>query len=453
MFLDGGTEVPAPVEGAVERVIVVGAGIAGLTVANALRHAGVPCVVLEARDRIGGRLHTADLAGIATDLGGSWIHHPIGNPLHALASQWGVSFRPGDPLPSLSGYDCATSSTLADDDVAEHIRFLYEDFPTACAELAVRLGPDASIASAIDIFLSEAGLDDITAERARQGLRAIVEAESAALSEDQSLRWMWNEIEYGGDFFGDLPVGGYRSVVEPLALGSDIRLGVEVTSIDIASGGVTVLTADGHSERGSHVVLTVPLGVLKAGLPRVFPALPADRLAAIDRLGFGHFEKIALAFEEPFWRTSGRRHLMLFPSDRAEATVWVFDHDSFGAGPSLVGLVFQSASGHVLDGSADDAVAWLTGMLDKAFGAPCPRPSATAVTAWGNDPFARGAYTHIPPGAAPGDADLLGEPVHGRLLFAGEHTQSSRLAYTDGAFSSGVREARRLLQQSHVRIE
>ena len=96
-FGDGRTDVPGGVAGLVERVVVVGAGIAGLTVANALTHAGVECVVLEARDRIGGRLHTVDLAGSPVDLGGSWIHTPAGNPMSAFAQQVGVSCRSANP--------------------------------------------------------------------------------------------------------------------------------------------------------------------------------------------------------------------------------------------------------------------------------------------------------------------------------------------------------------------
>src|SRR5262245_5824691 len=91
----------AMIEGPVERVAVIGAGIAGLSVASALTGAGVDCVVLEARDRIGGRLHTVDLLGVPVDLGGSWIHHTIGNPLTAYVDAAGVAHRPGDPLPTL----------------------------------------------------------------------------------------------------------------------------------------------------------------------------------------------------------------------------------------------------------------------------------------------------------------------------------------------------------------
>jgi polyamine oxidase len=80
LFDDGSPDVPPGVTGPVERVLVVGAGIAGLTCANALFHAGIECVVIDARDRLGGRMHTVDLAGTPVDLGASWIRHPDGNP-------------------------------------------------------------------------------------------------------------------------------------------------------------------------------------------------------------------------------------------------------------------------------------------------------------------------------------------------------------------------------------
>jgi polyamine oxidase len=118
----------------------------------------------------------------------------------------------------------------------------------------------------------------------------------------------------------------------------------------------------------------------------------------------------------------------------------------------LTCFVFHSDTPHVLDASEGDAAKWVLGMLAHAVGGQCPEPIAVAVTSWANDPYAGGAYTHIPPGAAPADIDLLGEPIGGRLLFAGEHTQSARVAYADGAMTSGIREAKRLLQQPSVQL-
>jgi monoamine oxidase len=433
-------------------VVVVGAGIAGLTVANALTHAGVECVVLEARERIGGRLHTVDLAGSPVDLGASWIHMPAGNPMSAFAQQAGVSRRSANPVAGLAGFDRAEGRRLSAAEVAASLGLQDEAFPGAAGSLLGELGPGASAAEGIEAFVAGAGLALAEARRARQALHAIIEAESAGLAASQSLRWMWNETEYDGDYFGDVPDGGYRQLAEAMAAGVDVRLGVEVTEVARSARGAGVRSADGASEAGSHVVVTVPLGVLKRGAPRFSPVLPPDRLDAIRRLGFGRYEKVALRFGEPFWRAAGFPHVLIFPRAAGDPAIWVLGLDAFGAGPVLVFQVFHSLTRQVLGVTAADAAQWALEMLAEVIGGPCPAPTAIAVTSWADDPCSGGAYTHIPPGAAPADADLLGEPVGGRLLFAGEHTQSARMAYADGAMTSGIREAKRLLGQPDVRL-
>ena len=207
-FDDGQADIPAGVAGPVERVVVIGAGIAGLTIANALTHGGIECVVVEARDRIGGRLHTVSLAGSPVDLGGSWIHTPIGNPMRAFADQAGVRCRSANPLPELAGFDCGEGRRLSAAEVGESLSMQLEDFPQARGRLLAELGPDASAADGIEAFVAGAGLAPGPARRARQALRALVEGESADLAERQSLRWMWNEMEYEGHYFGDAPEGG-----------------------------------------------------------------------------------------------------------------------------------------------------------------------------------------------------------------------------------------------------
>jgi polyamine oxidase len=450
-FDDGGTDIPGGVAGPVGRVLVVGAGIAGLTVANALTHAGVECLVLEARDRIGGRLHTADLGGLPVDLGGSWIHMPDGNPLTVFARLAGVPCESADPVPEMAGFDCG-EGRLPAAETTDLLGCYLEGLPESTEGLLAMLGQDASMAQAIEAFVASGGQPPEQARRVRQMLYAGIEAESADLAERQSLRWMWNELEYGGSYFGDVPAGGYRRLVDAMVSDVDVRLGRSVTEIEASRDGVRVRTADGSAEEGSHVVVTVPLGVLKRGLPRFSPALPPDRLAAIERLGFGRFEKVALRFSEPFWRDAGFPHLMVFPRDPDEWMVWVMGQDAFGGGPVLVFFVFHSAAERLAAAGRDAAVRWALGMLAEATGRPCPEPAAVAVTSWAADPWAGGAYTHIPPGASPADADLLGDPVGGRLLFAGEHTQSARLAYADGALTSGIREAKRLLGTPAVRL-
>jgi monoamine oxidase len=438
--------------GPVERVVVIGAGIAGLTVANALAHGGVDCVVLEARDRIGGRLHTIDLGGAPVDMGGSWIHHPVGNPLRTFATQVGVSCPGGDPLPELGGYDTVEARRLSKAEVEASLAMQFEAFPEAVDQLRTELGPAASAAQAIEAFVSSAGLAPEPARRARQALRAIVEADASDSAERHSLRWLGTELEYGGDFFGDLPTAGYRSLVEAMAAGVDVRFGVDVAEVALSENGVRIDSANGAAEDASHVVVTVPLGVLKRGAPRFTPTLPADRRAAIDELGFGRYEKIVLRFERPFWRDADLSHLMLFTRDPDEPAIWVFDLHAFDGEPTLACHIFHSATPHVLDATTEDSTQWILRMLAEAVGGSCPAPTAVAVSHWTTDAYAGGAYTHLPPGTDPTQLDRLGEPVSGRILFAGEHTQSARVGYADGAMTSGIREAKRLLQQPSVAL-
>jgi monoamine oxidase len=366
-FDDGCSAVPNGVTTPVERVIVIGAGIAGLATANALTQAGVDCVVLEARDRLGGRLHTVDLAGWAVDLGGSWIHMPQGNPLTTYSEHVGISRRPGDPLAELVAYDCAEHRRLSSSEWAASIEMQYETFPNAQSRLLEQLGPGASMAEAIEAFLEDSRLGSSDLRRARQAITAVIEAEAADFCIEQSLRWMWNELEYEGSYFGDLPTGGYASVIGEMAKGVDVRLATEVSEVQYGSAGVAVRASNGELEWGSHVVVTVPLGVLKQNRPSFSPDLSAERRATIDRLGFGTFEKVALAFERPFWREAGTPHVVVFPADPNEPAIWVLGDDGFGGGPILTALIFRSSAHRVLETTLGDCADWLLALLSADF--------------------------------------------------------------------------------------
>ena len=429
------------VVGQVDRVVVIGAGIAGLAAASRLRRVGIACVVLEARDRIGGRLHTVDLAGVPVDLGGSWIHHPIGNPLSSFCAEHGIARDPGDPLPTLAAYDRPEHRRLDRAEIDTWLDEVIGAFEEAVDTLRDQLGPDATALDAIETFIAERGFVGADARRARQGLLTEIEADAADTADNQSLRWFGYEEEFEGDLLGDLPRDGYRSVVEVLAAGLDITFNAEVVSVQIDTDGIRVTCADGSVETGTHLVVTVPLGVLKRGRPRFDPPLPTPMQVAVDALGFGRYEKIALRFEKAFWREDGISHFMVFPSDDNEPSLWVFDLDAFGAGPVLCAHLVHSLTPVALDRSPAEAASWFTEVLAEAVGHPVPEPVAAVVTSWANDPFTGGAYTHCSPGADPSMLELLGQPVHGRLLLAGEHTHSERNGYADGAYVSGLRAA------------
>ena len=189
-------------------------------------------------------------------------------------------------------------------------------FWNAGGHLSERLGPDATGLDAIELYMSEQSFVDGAARRLRQELLTEVEAAGADRADNQSLRCLLAAEDYDGELFGDLPRNGYRSVVRALANGLDIRLGTEVTSVEVGAGGIRVTCADGSTETGSHAIVTVPLGVLKRGGLRFDPPLPAPVQRAVDALGFGRYEKIALRFESAFWRDFELSHLIVFPSAR-----------------------------------------------------------------------------------------------------------------------------------------
>ena len=159
-----------------------------------------------------------------------------------------------------------------------------------------------------------------------------------------------------------------------------------------------------------------------------------------------------MRFGEPFWRSAGLAHMIIFPRDPGDPAVWVIGQDAFGGGPVLLFQIFHSAARRVLGAPEGETVRWALRSLTEVVGGPVPEPTAVAVTSWANDPVFRGRLHPYPPGSPALDADLLGEPVGGRLLFAWEHTQSARLAYADGAMSSGTREAQRLLGRPAVHL-
>ena len=463
-----GVDIPPPVRGDARRVIIVGAGMAGLTAANALNNAGVECVVLEARDRIGGRLWTRDVGGIPIDMGGSWIHEPDGNPMSEFARRAGVARRPVDPtndLLSIYLYEAESGPALQPEAVLAFAH--YQGFEETAGTWLQQLGPGASVKDGILRYLSVIGATMLPEQRRRAEhlTRFVNETFDAAHWEDISLYYHVNSPvdTYGGSEFGDFPVGGYRRLVKAMTSDSEIRLQHRVTRIAASDGGVAVdaVATDNGGESvqtitGSHVLVTLPLGVLKRGPVAFEPDLPQRKQAAIQKVGFGHFEKVAMRFDEPFWESgvTPRTHFY-FRSDSQQLPMefpfWLDLQHSMGE-LALVGLTSAAFAQDFVTRSEEQIRSRVMEIFRAAYGASIPQPTNFAITSWGVDEFAAGAYSYLAVGSAPEDMDALAEPVAGRILFAGEATYAKRYGYADGALSSGLREVRRLLQTNTVEI-
>lgn len=414
------------------RVVVIGAGMAGLACARKLAAAGVETVVLEARDRVGGRIVTdRRWPGMAVDLGAAWIHGVSGNPVTALAREAGAR-RAATSYQASAAYGPGGEAVDIDADVARMEGLIDE----AREETSDR-DEDVSLKEAIEAHPRHRRLD----EHGRMLLTHVVNAQyELEYAGDWSELSAWSLDEDSGFGGADaLFPDGYDAVPAFLARGLDIRLAKVVTAVSIAGKGAAVRLADGEVVSADQVVVTVPLGVLKAGAIAFEPALPLGHREAVDGLGFGVIEKCCLRFEKPFWPAdvdwvefvSGRRD---------EWAEWLSLARATGT-PVLVG--FQGgaparALAALYDGAVVDAA---LGALRAMFGKKMSAPAGAIVTRWAADPFARGAYSFNAVGSDGAMRRALAEPVDGRLFFAGEATSADYFATTHGAYLSGLAAA------------
>ena len=419
------------------RIIVVGAGISGLTVAQALNQAGVEVIVLEARDRIGGRTWTTQVGNATVDMGAAWLHGTNNNPVADFADASGLSYVK-DKTPWSHVYDQATGQSLTDP-AWNLMDSTIEDFTRQLKNLRQTLGSEATVADGREKYLDDLGIMGQDRRFAAYAIdQWMVELEYAGPVDTMSLEEFWEEDALtGGDHF---PVGGYTGYAEKLAEGLEIELSKPVTDIIATEDGV-VVTAGGEAFEGTQVVVTVPVGVLKAGKITFDPPLSEERQDALARLEMGNLEKVILTWDSYWWEGG----LTFVSADEDGAFPEFYDLTEYAGAPTMVGLYGGRFSRQVqADWSDEEIIEGALSTLRESFGPNIPEPAATAVTHWTTDPYSGGSYTFLPVGATREDVDMLAEPEGERVFFAGEGTYWTYYGNVHGAMLSGLREAHRL---------
>jgi monoamine oxidase len=389
--------------------IVIGAGVAGLAAARALRLRGLSAVVLEARDRIGGRIHTVRPRGwpLPLEAGAEFVH---GRPPSLLPLARGThELRGGHYGPGLQRKDELWKSVM--EKLGSLPSSREKSVQAALRTLRFRLRTNAEERQLAADFLE--GFNAAPLDRA--SVKAIAQQTEAS-------------ERISGERIARLS-RGYDVVPRRLARGARVLLGTEAREVRWSRDGVTVV-ARGATFTARRAVITLPLGVLRAGTTRFVPALPRWKKRAIEALEMGPVVKVALLFDEPLWPPE---LMFLHAPGQPVPTFW---RPLPSRAPALIGWAASrdAKALHHKDAAAE-AVRSLCAALDRHV-----RPRRALVFDWQADALTRGAYSWVPVGELKAQRDLARRV--GPLHFAGEATHFEGACGTvHGAIETGLRAA------------
>ncbi|XP_050228392.1 probable polyamine oxidase 4 [Mercurialis annua] len=425
-------------------VIVIGAGISGLSAARVLYDASFKVILLESRDRLGGRIHTDYSFGYPVDLGASWLHGVCNeNPLAPLIRSLGLTlYKTSGDNSVLYDHDLE-SCTLFDinghqvpQQLVVEVGDVFKRILKETERIRDEHTDDMSILQAIKFVLD--GHPELrqqgVANEVLQWYICRMEAWFAVDADMISLK-MWDQenVLCGGH---GLMVQGYDPVIKTLAKDIDIRLNHRVTKICDGFNKVMVMVEDGRNLIADAVIVTVPLGVLKANLIQFEPKLPEWKVSAISDLGVGSENKIALQFDEVFWPDV---ELLGIVAPTSFACGYFLNLHKATGHPVLVYMAAGRFAYDIEKLSVESAANFVMLQLKKMF-PHATEPVKYVVTRWGTDPNSLGCYTYDKVGKPEDLYDRLREPV-GSLFFGGEAVSMEHQGSVHGAYSSGIMAA------------
>ncbi|KAK6127510.1 hypothetical protein DH2020_038754 [Rehmannia glutinosa] len=475
---------------ALPSVIVVGGGISGIAAARMLQNASFKVILLESQDRIGGRIHTDYSFGCPVDMGASWqpalkssslvwLHGVCNeNPLSPIIRRLGLTlYRTSGDDSILYDHDLESCALF---DINGHqvpqsmvveVGVAFKKILEETDKVRNEQSNDISVKEAISIVLDrhpdfrQEGL----AYEVLQWYLCRMEAWFAADADMISLKaWDQENVLSGGH---GLMVQGYDPVIKALSRDIDIRLnhrcsyicdvrtsccftildyldnaGEWVKKIVNGYNKVVVTVEDGSNFIGDAVIVTVPLGILKANLIEFEPKLPEWKLSAISDLGLGNENKIALKFDNVFWPNV--EYLGLVATTSYSCGYFLNLHKATGH-PVLVYMAAGALS-YDLEKLSDEAAADFVMLQLKRMFPDATDPVQYLVSRWGTDPNILGCYSYDAVGNSEDIYDRLRAPV-GNLFFGGEAVSVEHQGSVHGAYSAGTMAAencqRHLLQR------
>jgi monoamine oxidase len=430
-------------------VLIIGGGAAGLAAAGQLTRAGLRITLLEARDRLGGRILTRHHAGYPVELGAEFVH---GRPeeIFGLAAAAAVPIVPVEGEFRRKSCGSLDGSLDGSWDEAGHLMGEVE-------KLFAKL-PNDELDQSFQHYLDRSGASEEVKQQASRYVQGFHAADASLISVLSILRDYQAQEADDGDRQFRIPTG-YDHLVRGMAermerSRADVILNSVVKEIVWQPGEAVVRTAD-EEFRAERAIITLPLGVLRAHSVVFSPALK-EKQHAMQFLEMGPVIRVSLCCKEKFWEQQKEMADLgfLFTDDPQFPTWWTSNPlpypilTSWAAGPCALQL--KGLGTPAIIDQAVQSLARITGVDMRSLQAQI---TGAYTHDWQADPFSRGGYSYAAVGGIDA-ARALGAPVAETLYFAGEATDSDgRNGTVHGAIASGARAAREVLQSAGTRAQ
>ncbi len=418
-------------------VIIIGAGAAGIMAANFLQSRDVSVCVLEARDRIGGRIHDIHTKQMGhLHLGASWLHHK-GNKhiLKALLDQYHVAYLKEDALESSDKMEIYSEHGKLSGKEKKLFTEVLIRLPKNIRKIGQQQ-PTLSIAEAVRLIGEKHGYSQSL-------IQALITRSSEHCSQNA-------DVMPAREFDGWEPNGlfvkdGFGKLIRKLSRHLNIEQNTIVQRID-QTDEIIVIETNQKPFTCRYVISTLPTGVLQSEQVTFVPPLPTNKKVALEQLDSGNHEKIFLKFPHVFWDKDTEIFQLAAPNNRGACTQW---HNVL-LNTEAQNILYTNISGPDISYARKSDLALqdlCMSRLRQMFGDQIPDPISIYVTRWSLDQFTLGGpYAHPTMKGKMGDLSTIGEPF-GHIHFAGVDTSESETETVEAALLSGIRTANQILSK------
>lgn len=418
-----------------KKVLVIGAGIAGLAAAKVLQDAGHEVIILEARERAGGRIWTDHSLDFPVDFGPSFLHSVRENPLAEIAMNNKLSIKKVD----YSNYYLFDQEGKLLDDKNRLSHFAHVEKVLKKVQKAIsKADKDQTVQNIVDGVLRGEKMDSATWDTLQWRL-AQLEIQFGAEFKLLSATEPFSFETSTDDLF---LVGGMSEIITRMAAGLDIRYNQRARIIRQADSMVSISTM-GEDFEGDFALITLPLGVLKGNGLRFDPVFSTAKKNAITKLEVGNINRFALKFDGKFWDTD--RDFIGHIGKRRNEFPIMTNLGYFEGKPGLVATVGNEYSKLLSKQEDSEKMVHIHQLLYQIY-ENVPMPIDMKYSAWEDQPFSQGAFSYVPSGVDRVARDYLARPEK-RLYFAGEATIQEGAGTVLGAYNSGLRAAKWIIER------